>query len=57
MVKITAPGKATQQHCEWLRPRGLKDCITQIPPAVKLIHLKVVAGGQYDGVIGCCCGP
>ena len=24
MITITAPEKATRQHCEWLRPRGLE---------------------------------
>ena len=32
MITITAPGKATQQHCERLRPRGLEGCIVQVPP-------------------------
>ena len=43
MITITAPGKATQQHCEWLGPRGLEGCIIQVPPVVKLRHAKVVA--------------
>ena len=47
MITITAPGKATQQHCEWLRPRGLEGCIIQVPPVVKLRHAKVVVGRQY----------
>ena len=32
MITNTAPGKATQQHCEWLRPRGVEGCIIQVPP-------------------------
>ena len=46
MITITAPGKATQQHCEWLRPRGLEGCIIQVP-VVKLRHAKVVVSRQY----------
>ena len=46
MITITAPGKATQQHCEWLRPRGLEGCIIQVPPVVKLRHSKVVVSRQ-----------
>ena len=43
MITITAPEKATQQHCKWLRPRGLEGCILQVPPSVvKLRHAKVV---------------
>ena len=30
MITITAPEKATQQHCEWLRPRGLEGGIIQV---------------------------
>ena len=30
MVTITAPEKNTQQHCEWLRPRGLEGGIIQV---------------------------
>ena len=30
MMTITAPEKATQQHCERLRPRGLGGCIIQV---------------------------
>ena len=30
MITITAPEKATQQHCEWLRPRGLEGDIIQV---------------------------
>ena len=57
MITITAaPGKATQQHCEWLRPRGLEGCIIQVPPVVKLRHSKVVVSRQQDGVLCCCCG-
>ena len=47
MSTITAPEKATQQHCEWLRPRGLESCIIQVPPVVKLRHAKVVVSRQY----------
>ena len=47
MIAITAPGKATQQHCEWLRPRGLEGCIIQVPPVVKRRHAKVVVSRQY----------
>ena len=48
MITITAPEKATQQHCEWLRPRGLESCILQVPPpVVKLRHSKVVVSRQY----------
>ena len=46
VITITAPGKATQQHCEWLRPRGLEGCIMQAPYVVKLRHWKVVVSGQ-----------
>ena len=47
MITITAPEKATQQHCEWLRPRGLEGCIVQVPPpVVKLRHTKVVVSRQ-----------
>ena len=39
MITITAPGNSTQQHCEWLRPRGLEGCIMQVPPVdAKLRH-------------------
>ena len=38
---ITAPEKATQQHCEWLCLRGLEGCVIQVPPVVKLRHAKV----------------
>ena len=47
MITITEPGKATQQHCEWLRPWGLEGCIIQVPPVVKLRHVKVVVSRQY----------
>ena len=47
MIMIVAPEKATQQHCEWLRPRGLEGCIFQVLPVVKLRHAKVVLGRQY----------
>ena len=41
VITITAPGKATQQHYEWLHPRGLEGCIMQVPPpVVKLRHSK-----------------
>ena len=46
VTTITALGKATQQHCEWLRPRGLEGCILQVPPVVKLRHAKVVVSRQ-----------
>ena len=46
MITNTAPEKATHQHCEWLRPRGLEGCIIQVPPDVKLRHAKVVEGRQ-----------
>ena len=44
MITITVPEKATQQHCEWLRP--LEGCILQVAPAVKLRHAKVVQSRQ-----------
>ena len=47
MITITAQEKATQQHCEWLRPRGLEGRIIQVPPVVKLRHAKVVVSRQY----------
>ena len=47
MITDTAPGKAAQQHCEWLRPRGLEGCIVQVPPVVKLRYAKVVVSRQY----------
>ena len=47
MITITAPEKATPQHCEWLRPRGLEGCIIQVPPVLKLRHAKVVVSRQY----------
>ena len=43
---ITAPGKATQQHYEWLRPRGIVGCIIQVPPVVKLRLSNVVVSRQ-----------
>ena len=46
MITITAPEKATQQHCEWLRPRGLEGCTMQVPPVVNLRHAKVVVSRQ-----------
>ena len=30
VITMTAPEKATQQHCEWLRPRGVEGGITQV---------------------------
>ena len=30
MFTITAPEKSTQQHCEWLRPRGPEGGIIQV---------------------------
>ena len=30
MSTNTAPEKATQQNCEWLRPRGLEGGIIQV---------------------------
>ena len=30
VVTITAPEKFTQQHCEWLRPRGLEGGIIKV---------------------------
>ena len=48
MTTITSPEKPTQQHCEWLRPRGLEGCILQVPPpVVKLRHAKVVVSKQH----------
>ena len=48
MITITAPEKATKQHCEWLRPRGLEGCIIQVrPPVAKLRHAKAVVSRQY----------
>ena len=48
MITTTAPGKATQQHCERLRPRGLEGCIIQVPPVViQLRHAKVLVSRQY----------
>ena len=47
MITITVPGKATQQHCEWLRPRGLEGCTIQVPPVVNLRHSEVVSR-QYS---------
>ena len=47
MITITVPGKATQHHCEWLRPRGLEGCIIQVHPVVKLRHGTVVVSRQY----------
>ena len=58
MITITAPEKATKQHCEWLRPRSLEDCIIQVPPVVKLRHSKVVVSRQYPRkkpVVACIC--
>ena len=46
MIAITAPGKLTQQQCEWLRPRGPEGCIIQVPPVFKLRHSKVVVSRQ-----------
>ena len=46
-IPISAPGKATQQHCKWLLPRGLQGCIIQVPPVVKLRHAKLAVGKQY----------
>ena len=46
MTTITAPGKATQQHYEWLRPRGLEGCTIPVPPVVELRHSKVVVSRQ-----------
>ena len=43
---FTASGKATKQHCEWLRPRGLEGCIIQVPPVVTRRHSKVVVRRQ-----------
>ena len=57
MITTTALGKATQHHCEWLRPRGLGGCIIQVPPVVKLRHSKVVVSRQQDDVFCCGCGP
>ena len=58
MITITPPGKATQQHCEWLRPRGLEGCIIQVPPVVKLRHAKVVVSRQHPRkkpAVACIC--
>ena len=55
MIAITGPEKATQQHCEWMRPRGLEGCIIQVPAVVQLRHSKVVASRQ-DSVLCCFCG-
>ena len=30
MNTSTVPEKATQQHCQWLRPRGLEGGIIQV---------------------------
>ena len=58
MIAVTAPIKATQQYCEWLRPRGLEGCIIQVPPpVVNLRYSKVVVSRQWDGVLCYCCGP
>ena len=46
MITFTAPGKATQQHCEWLRPRGLEGCIIQFLSVFKLRLSKVVVSRQ-----------
>ena len=53
MITITAPGKATEQHCEWLRPRGLEGCIIQVPPVVKLRYAKVRKYPRKKPVMGC----
>ena len=58
MITITAPGKGAQQHCEWLRPRGLEGCIMQVPPVVKLRHSKMVVivdsiHGSNQSVVAC----
>ena len=43
MITMTATGKATEQYCEGLRPRGLEGCNIQVRlPVVKLRHTKVV---------------
>ena len=34
MITITAPENATQQHDEWLHPRGIEGCIMQVSPVV-----------------------
>ena len=34
VITITTPEKDTQQHAEWLHPRGLEGCIIQVSPVV-----------------------
>ena len=34
VITITTPEKDTQQHAEWLHPRGLDGCIIQVSPVV-----------------------
>ena len=57
MIAITAPGKLTQQLCEWLRPRGPEGCNIPVPPVSKLRHSKVVVSQKQDGVFCCCYDP
>ena len=66
VITIPAPEKATQQHCERLRPRGLEGCIIQVPPVVKLRHAKVdsiteeTSGGMHSSryrIVWCVFSP
>ena len=34
VITINTAGKATQQHCEWGRPRGLDGCIIQLSSVI-----------------------
>ena len=48
MITTTAPEKATQQHREWLRPRGLESGIIQVRANRHGLHSRVSNVGTYE---------
>ena len=47
-MTITAPEKATKQHCEWLRPRGFEDGIIQVRANRHGLHSLASNIGTYE---------
>ena len=48
MITATAPEKATQQHCERLRPRGLEGGIIQVRANRHGLYSRASSIGTYE---------
>ena len=48
MITITAPEKVTQQHCEWLRPRGLEGDIVLVRANRHGLYSRASNIGTYE---------